>query len=515
MGLVVEFAYIRSVSVTEENVVELLAAADQFMVQDIVQTCCLFLEDQLCPENCIGIWRLVDIYYCPELRQKAFEFILDHFQEVFCVSEEFLELSVQQLADFIGNDRLNVKQEDTVCEAVFHWIQHLPEQRRSDISNLLLRVRLGLMTPHYFLNILVRNPVINDSKDCIPIINDAVVALFDYKRNRNLCDYSNTLTRPRLPYSMLLVTGGRNSILPANNFEVYDDRADRWVTMKSGGTDRAHHGSAVLNNFVYIIGGCNSFGHLNSVQKFSLVTRTSCFVTCMIFCRCYVSVAVLNGHIYAMGGLSEQTTLKSAERYDPETDHWTLLAPMHVKRSQASATALNGKVYICGGLHVRETLATAECYHPHANQWTVISPMINLRCGLGVAAYRNRIYAVGGFNGHFILRSVEAYDPQTNRWRTVPSMFKARSFFGIEIMDNQLFVVGGFNRFGPTVSVEHYDEEVGVWTSAADINIPRSGLSCCVLHGLHSLAENLFSRGTSKSHSTKEATGGPGVSTHK
>lgn len=140
MHLIINYAYTHTVPVTEGNVVEVLAAADQFLVPGIVQICCFFLENQLCLANCIGMWRLVDFYYCPELRHKIFLYILHHFEEIVRVSQELLELSVQQMAAVIESDHLNVKRENTVFEVVLRWINHLPDQRRCHISVLLPKV---------------------------------------------------------------------------------------------------------------------------------------------------------------------------------------------------------------------------------------------------------------------------------------------------------------------------------------------------------------------------------------
>lgn len=140
MHLIIQYSYNHSVPVTKANVVELLAAADQFLVPGIVQICCSFLENQLCLANCISIWRVVDIYFCPELQSKIFFYILHHFEEVVCASQELLELSVQQLAAIIENDHLNVRREDTVFEIVLRWMNHLPDQRRCHISVLLSKV---------------------------------------------------------------------------------------------------------------------------------------------------------------------------------------------------------------------------------------------------------------------------------------------------------------------------------------------------------------------------------------
>lgn len=140
MKLIICYAYTDSVPVTEENVVEILAAADQFLVPGIVQACSFFLEDQLCLKNCIGIWKLVDFYHCPDLKYKVFLYILYHFLEVVNASKEFLDLSVQELAAIIENDHLNVRREDKVFETILYWINYRPAQRRGYISELLPKV---------------------------------------------------------------------------------------------------------------------------------------------------------------------------------------------------------------------------------------------------------------------------------------------------------------------------------------------------------------------------------------
>ena len=47
--------YTGKVCITAENVQELLLAADQFNIEGVVSECCKFLEENLEPENCIGV----------------------------------------------------------------------------------------------------------------------------------------------------------------------------------------------------------------------------------------------------------------------------------------------------------------------------------------------------------------------------------------------------------------------------------------------------------------------------
>lgn len=47
--------YTVSVSVIEDNVQDVLLTAYQFSITGVLQTYCSFLEEQMSPENCIGI----------------------------------------------------------------------------------------------------------------------------------------------------------------------------------------------------------------------------------------------------------------------------------------------------------------------------------------------------------------------------------------------------------------------------------------------------------------------------
>ncbi|XP_063794908.1 kelch-like protein 10 [Pseudophryne corroboree] len=485
MRLIIEYAYTRSMTITTNNVEELLIAADQLNIMGIVQACSEFMIGQLCLENCIGICKFTEYYYCPDLRQKAYLYILHNFEDIVKTSHEFLELSAMELRDFIEKDELNIKQEDVLFEAIIKWIDHDTTARKQFISILLSEVRLALMNPEYFMNSIKTHDYVKNSEECKTIIIKALTDMYDLNMHGVInYDCTKPLTRPRLPNAILLAIGGWSSGFPTNAIESYDARADRWVNVTCHAeTPRAYHGTAYLKGYVYIIGGFNSMDYFNSVKRFDPFKKIWQEVAPMHSKRCYISVTVLDNHIYAMGGYDGHVRLNTAERYEPENNQWTMIAPMHEQRSDASATTLDGKVYICGGFNGMECLFTAEVYSPEIGQWNIIAPMESPRSGLGAIAYRDQIYVVGGFDGVNRLRSVEAYSPTSNTWHIVPSMFHQRSNFGIGVVDDRLFVAGGFNDF-TTSYVECYDEKSGEWYDVQDMNFYRSALSCCVVPGL-------------------------------
>ncbi|KAM6135475.1 kelch-like protein 10 [Pterocles gutturalis] len=496
MKLIIDYAYTRTVPVTADNAEDLLIAADQFNVMGIIRACCKFLKSHLCPENAVSIYRFTDYYYCPDLREAASMFILHHFQEVTSVSTEFLDLSANQLENIIEQDELNVRQEETVFEAVLKWIAHDPQDRRRHTAVLLGKVRLALTQPEYFISNVKTHDYVKDNKECKALITNTLIEMYHLNMHGpSRAGFGSPLSRPRLPYAILFAVGGWSGGSPTNAMETYDACADKWVNVPcEQESPLAYHGTAYLKGFIYVIGGFDSRDYFNSVKRFDPLQKTWQQVAPMYARRCYVSVTVLDNHIYAMGGFDGHTRLNTAERYEPETNQWTLIALMHERRSDASATTLHEKVYICGGFNGDNCLNTAEVYSPQTNQWTLIAPMQSRRSGVGVIACGSKVYAVGGFDGINRLRSAEAYNPTSRTWRAIPPMFNPRSNFGIEVVDDCLFVVGGFNGVSTTFNVERYNDQANEWNDAEDMGIDRSALSCCVVPGLPNVRDYAASR---------------------
>ncbi|XP_077471949.1 kelch-like protein 10 [Stigmatopora argus] len=488
MQLFVDFAYNGSVSVTEDIVQDLLIAADKFNVTGIVRTCSAFLAEQLCPDNCIGIWQFTKNCYTPELEDNAHQYILYHFEEV-ATSNELWQLSIQDFCDFLERDDLIVKKENTVYEAILYWIAHAPRERGEYVAMLLAKVRLGLTSQEFITINVLTNQLVQNSNECLEMVAFAIKVICHLTTNC-MSGYCNLVARPRLPSTILMAIGGRNGRNAAHRIEAYDVHTNCWgYLVDDMDQSRSYCGAVFLNDSIYCLGGFNGAEHYNTVSRFDLNTRTWQEVAPMHFRRCYVSVTVLNGCIYAIGGHDGHARLRTAEYYTPETNQWTLIASMNELRSDASCTSLNDKVYICGGFNGNEFLQTAEYYTPETNEWTVMPPMSSRRSGNGVIGFADHVYAVGGYNGEIRLATAEAYNPLTNNWIMLSPMGSPRSNFGIEVVEDRLIVAGGHNGVSPTKLVEFYDLTSGLWSPASDMGVSRSGLTCCVMSGLCNITQ--------------------------
>ncbi|KAM8883371.1 kelch-like protein 10 isoform 1-T1 [Synchiropus picturatus] len=496
MRLIIEFVYTGSITVTEQNVKDLLQAAEYFNINNMKGTCSTFLEEHLSVENCTDIWRFANTFHpFPAFQQKAFLHIINHFEEL-APSKKFVHFTVQELGNLIELDELNVKKEETVFEAVLEWIKHDAEARKGHMAGLLSKVRLALLPVDYVINKVITNElIVSDTNSLILVEN--VTRIMNAIRfiSPDASGFSNLVARPRLPKVSLLAIGGLTDWSRVNTIVAYDIRVNRWVTVTCTLPNPHNYYCIVfLGGNLYCVGGLIRYCKLIRVQRFNLSTQTWHYLAPMNDFRLNAGITAVDGRIYAVGGYNGRHHLNSAECFIAKENQWISIAPMTERRSEPGCTALENKIYVCGGFNGIDSLRSVECYHPDNNHWTMIRPMMTRRSGLGVIAYTDHVYAVGGSDGFRVLCSVEAYNPTNNTWQEVTSMLSPRRNFGIAVVEDFLFIVGGLSEQTYNKEVEYYHAMSGKWSLAADTRNLCVARGCCVVSGLPKMSNFLFPR---------------------
>ncbi|KAJ9583525.1 hypothetical protein L9F63_022143, partial [Diploptera punctata] len=401
LELILDYAYTGQCNVSSHNVEELLPIADQYEVLGVVRQCCHYLLEKLQPENCLGIFKFARNYFCHDLEERGRRYIRHNFKKILHQSSEFKELSAEELETILRDDELNVRNEETVFEAIMKWTEADLPNRKKYLKILIHCARYGLMSFKFFTDVVMNNKLIRENPELHDSLYPASLFLahLDSKQEPEL-DLNDPIARPRIPYEILFAIGGWSAGSPTNFVETYDTRADRWyLSVNTDFTPRAYHGMCVLDNLIYMIGGFDGNEHFNTVRCYNPITREWKEQACMYNSRCYVSVCTLGGKIYALGGYNGRTRMSSGERYTPSDNQWEVIPSMQCQRSDASAAALNNKIYIVGGFNGQEVLSSAEMFDPETNQWSYIYSMKSARSGVSLVAYRNCLYALGGFNG--------------------------------------------------------------------------------------------------------------------
>lgn len=60
MAKIIDYAYLRSCELNEENVVEILVTADYLALKSLIDYCIQYLIDHLTPKNAINVMRFAE-----------------------------------------------------------------------------------------------------------------------------------------------------------------------------------------------------------------------------------------------------------------------------------------------------------------------------------------------------------------------------------------------------------------------------------------------------------------------
>ncbi|KAK5982223.1 Kelch protein 20 [Trichostrongylus colubriformis] len=447
LDALVNFCYSGIIQITELSVMSILHAANLLQLDKVKELCCEFLKEELDPSNCLAIGALADMYSCQELLCCANECSLNKFQQL-VATEEFTSLPFGQLLELISSEELRVVSEEQVFQAVAKWVNFDLTARKQFLPQLLEQVRLPLCHPKFLVDTV--------SEDALVMEDVACRRLLDEAKNYQLLQ----LSTPIRPAMQGLRTRPRNS--------------DKF--------------SEVL----YVVGGLCKRAALDSVERFVNEEAKPSWqsVASMTKKRGALGVAVLDNFLYAVGGKDEEEIHSSIERYDPTTNQWSNdVAPMLTRRVDFGLATFDGFICTVGGYDGSNYLDSVECYDGRRNQWTSVAPMRSCRRKLAVAVLNGCLYVVGGFDGNAYLniverldpRVVEKYDPLTNEWTAVAAMNCKRSAVGLAVVNERMYAVGGNDGDCSQNTVEVFDPEANQWNLHDSMNDRRCAAALGVI----------------------------------
>lgn len=190
----------------------------------------------------------------------------------------------------------------------------------------------------------------------------------------------------------LYMAGGKTAVQHEDKLWMYDVDKDTWTARGTMNHSRVHHGLCALHGSIYAIGGVRSLGAnhqvLVSCEKYDPGSDSWMPIAPLSQARSYLGVAVINGYLYAVGGYNGMHWMNTVERYDPLQDQWTCVSSMISPRSSFGITVSRGRIYCIGGFSGESNLNTVEKYNPNTDTWHCVQSMQLRRYG-GVAATVN------------------------------------------------------------------------------------------------------------------------------
>ncbi len=213
LNQIIDFLYTGKIVINEINVNNLLATSRFLQIENIVEACCIYLENNLNPNNCLSIEHLAEVYGCTKLHNLASKYMMDHCSEVL-KSEEFLKLEQERLISLLESDNLNIRHESVILKAVFDWIKYDLSVRRFKIDKVFACVRVFLLSPKCIRDEIENNEIfkLDDASNSKKLMQKVYYDLTSHVPTLNTEFFFDS--NPRKPSCTLYVIGGysRHSI---------------------------------------------------------------------------------------------------------------------------------------------------------------------------------------------------------------------------------------------------------------------------------------------------------------
>ncbi|XP_035678013.1 kelch repeat and BTB domain-containing protein 2-like [Branchiostoma floridae] len=179
---ILSYFYSGTIYVSLDKVQPLYQAADLFQLDYVKTACKKYMAMNVDSSTCVDLYRFADFFSMDNnaaffsmvaVRSRSLIFICKFFAEV-SHTEEFYSLSVNQLTEIISYDKLGVKEETIVWEAVVRWVQHSREDRLHHLPSILPHIRFNLLTSDDTAAIL-EHPLVKEIPGSSEVSNLAVI----------------------------------------------------------------------------------------------------------------------------------------------------------------------------------------------------------------------------------------------------------------------------------------------------------------------------------------------------
>ena len=303
------------------------------------------------------------------------------------------------------------------------------EERSKFAKQLLLKVRLNLLSDHCLRYLINDSSLISNNNDCLEVLKSResfyqnVSTIYNESRQCNQ-NIFNVLFCGGLNYEEQKLVNQVN-LLNLNNLKTLKD-------LPSMLKKRYCFKVVFFKGEAYGFGGLDPKQKpLKSVKKYSPVSKTWNYVCDLPderqdFCACSFI-----DKIFLFGGYSYESWYTNfCIQLDTKILKWKQMANMNQAKSRAVCAIYEEKIVVSGGYR-RGNLNTVESYDVFGNIWTPMPNMIEGRCGHSLICFKSKLFAIGGGR---LDTNCEVYDKTSNMFVTLKAPdFRSSSVQAVSI----------------------------------------------------------------------------------
>ena len=453
----IEFMYTQHMDVNNENVIELLRAADYLQQDDAKHFCFKYLQSIIRIENCFDILSAADTFMDDSTKSKAFDLISRNARKIL-FSDDFKSRSKEVIALCLSNLRNFGVQHKVVYQALLTWIKHDEDVRKSTFTKLFKLVPFTRISTEFLEHSVLEENLVQENIECynlaMKILGQKLAGIDTTNLTKIVsvggeetgskvstiypvpCDSLNEVKYPDLPvkvcahavvlFSNILYCFGGFINAKSSNYShrVFalnlNSHQLEWKEMASMRRKRPDLGAAVFQNHIVVTGGYAG-PSIKTVEIYLQEVNQWEELPSMRVCRSGHGLVVCKASLYAIGGKNDVNGFESSvEKLESLDEEWKSVASMKCEKSFFKAVENSEFIYALGGhLVSKQTMGNVEKYNPAENLWSLVSNCIIPRFDHAACVMQGKIYVVGGYNPKGLVKKIECYEPCNDLWSIV------------------------------------------------------------------------------------------------
>ena len=456
----IDFMYSGVININNENVLQLLAAADYLQMDNVKEFCAEFLESFVSSASYITILDVANLHRLETLQKRIYQTISTEFDE-FVQTENFRSLSKTELKCCISNIERAQVNEVSVYQAIIAWIKCKEQTRAENFCELFKMIHLEKL-PRQFLKFNVfAERLVFGNPDCANLVMASLFTRLDIETKAKDASKILSIGGYETPGKVIEVFNcdGKE---PTNYPDLVEDTCLGWALKYRDHIYYIYDSIRDRNNRLVKKDG------ILQIKINSNILAAINLASSMNTSRAFAAAAVYCDALIVSGGENAfQTKLSTAECYLPELKKWKYIASTNIAKRCNVLVTCEGCLYDIGGESASNLLSAVERLDGLEKKWEMVQPMFTPREGHAAVAYNGQIYAIGGGSNPLMrrLKSVEKYDPSSNKWTFVKEMNFTREGHVACVLRDKIYVVGGIDAQDQYVrEIECYDPDKDTWS---------------------------------------------------
>ena len=475
---IVDYFYSGKIDKDVNSIKDLIVAADYLQLTVLQKECERFILDHvhITLENCLSWLKFANVYNVTKVSMAAVHIVRQRFADV-ANCEEFLQLSAGEVIKLFQDKDINVENEDPVLKAGLAWMHHDMEARREEFSRILKNVHLEFCSSAYLNHVLNQETILIDKS---AMVKDSLLGAAASKISPDLKQCPRTSFEQN-EETLVVLLNTRKSRLDCNVWSTSGPVPSPWEKVKFIKELEFQDSHAICKNDSSIIftGGRYRYtiddyddDAMTNCYMLKLPTKSFYKLTPMTIPRFSHGSAVVGDYLYVIGGAvnSEDGPTNSVEKMNLKTAEWTWVKPMLHKVFEPIVATAGMNIYVILSDNYRNHNAhdeygqSVQCYDTVTCTWSFKTPVPKMgnTAGASAVSLRDCIYLVGGRGG-----LCAEYNTNTDTWRSLQKCRHSQSYGSSAVYKRNIILMSRHND-----TIQCYDVAKNEWRES-ELKLPH------------------------------------------